>query len=98
MRILKFPIEICKSQNIRAANAQLTPMCVQMQGDQPTLWAMAHEMSDANANWLPLELAIVGTGHAAEHLARLHYISTVQQGGFVWHVFANRSSLAIATK
>jgi hypothetical protein len=60
-------------------------LCVQMQGVTPCLWAEVDTASDVEQR----AIDIYGTGHPLPHYMNEHhhYIGTVQQGGFVWHVY-----------
>lgn len=58
----------------------------QVQGDTPCLWALI----ETDNSLVQRQFYVVGTGQNLDALpiTRLtQYIGTVQQGGFVWHLF-----------
>ena len=57
-------------------------LCVQMQGDVLTLWAMVDEDAPTEIR----RFVVAGTGHPLPAVLG-HYLGTVQPGVFVWHVF-----------
>lgn len=77
--IWKFPLTV-GAQVIEMPD-DATLLTAQMQYRTPMLWAKV------NPNLLTRRrrIVVVGTGHAAPDDAR--YISTFQDGSFVWHVF-----------
>lgn len=87
-RIFKYPLMVVDQQTImmpRGADI----LCVQMQGEVPTLWAVVDP--DWNGHPAPEEartINIYGTGNPMRDPMGL-YIGTVQQfsGALVWHVF-----------
>jgi hypothetical protein len=60
-------------------------LTVQMQGNQPCLWALV----DQNAPKVTYHFTIVGTGWeiGVADAGGIEYIGTFQTGSFVWHVF-----------
>lgn len=56
-------------------------LSIQMQGNQPTLWALA----DLSAPMEDRRFEIVGTGWIVGE--GFHHIATYVDGPFVWHVF-----------
>lgn len=79
--IWKFPLhpsDVSEINMPRGANV----LCVQMQGELPTLWA---EVNTAALN-VTRTFAVYGIGHPL-HVGARSYIGTVQDGPFVWHVY-----------
>ena len=62
------------------------PLSVQLQRGEVCLWILV----DPKANRFPVQIQIIGTGHLFEPDEAGEYLGTVQQGDFVWHVFAKR--------
>lgn len=60
----------------------LTPLTVQLQNDVPTLWAIV----DPNERKVKRRLYIYGTGHTIDPYVK-QSVGTIQQNGFVWHIF-----------
>lgn len=82
--IYKYPLLLTDSQILHLPSSA-KPLSAQLQGDQLCLWA---EVED---EWNPgkeVVISIVGTGHPIPPGA-VNYLGTVQQGPFVWHVYAN---------
>lgn len=82
--IWKYPLALQDTQHlIMPRGAEL--LAVQMQGEHLILWALA------NPHGIPVKraIAILGTGQrvSAESVSPTQYIGTVQEGGFVWHIF-----------
>lgn len=79
--IWKFPLDV-RSQHLSIPmGAKL--LTAQLQGAAITLWALC----DPAAALMSVEVVVVGTGWQV-NVDGLTYIATVQQGAFVWHVFA----------
>jgi hypothetical protein len=55
----------------------------QMQRGNLHIWAIV----DTNAPAEPRTFCIHGTGHPLPHAINRKYLSSVQDGNFVWHVF-----------
>ncbi|TFH10743.1 MAG: hypothetical protein E4H07_04955 [Nitrosomonadales bacterium] len=79
--ILKFPLEFTEEQTILVPK-DATFLSVQMQKDKLCLWAECVVNSDLEKR----TVEILGTSHIFEFAAR-KYISTVQDGIFVWHIY-----------
>ncbi len=70
------------------------PLCVQMQGETPTLWMLVEpENSPCSCT-----VRVVGTGHTAEGLYVDDYAGTFQlmDGALVFHVFVDQATQPIA--
>lgn len=64
-------------------------LSVQMQGDVICFWAKV----DTDGMSVPVEFFIFGTGwKLPENIAELKHFGTVQDEGFVWHVYAPASA------
>lgn len=57
-------------------------LCVDYQGDKLQLWALV----DTNMPVKKELIEIFGTGQEMPEIQRV-YLSTVQKGGYVWHIF-----------
>lgn len=83
--IYKYPLDLVDSQ-ILVLPSSAKPLSVQLQGGLICLWA------DVPAGQFIVEkevvISIVGTGHTIPPGA-VNYLGTVQQGQFVWHVYAS---------
>lgn len=82
--IYKYALLLTGSQTLLLPSSA-KPLSVQLQGEQLCLWA---EVGD---EWNPgkeVVISIVGTGHPIPPGA-VNYLGTVQQGQFVWHVYAS---------
>lgn len=83
--IYKYPLVIKDTQFV---TMQYTSeiLSVQMQNGQPVLWAMVETEDD---DMIKREIIIKGTGHDIPdmELNRMRYITTIQDGRLVWHVF-----------
>lgn len=85
--IYKYPLTLTDRQQIKLPrDAQI--LDVQIQGHQLMLWALL----DGNATPRPRDVCVVGTGREASHVDGMDHVATVQAGGFVWHVFAEKSA------
>lgn len=62
-------------------------LCAQIQDDKIVVWI--HFDEECETKLIKMHFSVVGTGHPIVKLrsSRIKYISTVQQGEFVWHVF-----------
>lgn len=79
-KIYKYKLDLQDTQIINAPIVK--PLCVQKQGDELVLWA---EVDTAKDNEI-FQVTIVGTGHSVPTDAG-EYLSTVQDGYYVWHVY-----------
>ncbi len=62
-------------------------LSLQVQGNMPMLWILIDD-TVANENRQTRRFTFVGTGHEVDkELLEGQYIGTVQQDGFVWHLF-----------
>lgn len=84
--IYKYLLLLTDSQILHLPSSA-KPLSVQLQGEQLCLWA---EVPPAGQFVVEKEvvISIVGTGHPLPPGA-VHYLGTVQQGQFVWHVYAS---------
>lgn len=79
-RIWKYPLKLTPMQVIDVP----TPckvLSAQIQNGEICLWII-HEGGDL----VQLDIYIVGTGHVVSPEAESH-LGTIQQDGFVWHIF-----------
>lgn len=82
MTIYKYPIEITDSQAVLIpVDAKL--LTVQIQNEKLCLWAMFDEKKHISKL---RTIEVFGTGNLIPPGNRV-YISTVQDGVFVWHIF-----------
>lgn len=83
--IWKFPLRVDDEQIVTMPdNAHI--LCVQMQADEPHLWALVDPEKPPRER----KILISGTGHMREDLDGLvNYIGTFQMygGGIIFHVF-----------
>lgn len=82
--IYKYPLLLTDSQ-IMWLPLSAKPLSVQLQGEQLCLWA---EVNAGSSGQKQVVISIVGTGHPIPPGA-VNYLGTVQQGQFVWHVYAS---------
>lgn len=82
--IYKYPLELTDNQLLTLPSSA-RPLSVQLQGDQLCLWA---EVNTGVGGLKDAVISIVGTGHEIPRGA-VHYLGTVQQAAFVWHVYAS---------
>lgn len=80
--IYKYPIKVTDVQEVKMPfGAKI--ICAQLQNEVVTLWA---ECETFNSN-TSRTIEIFGTGHQIDGQYSRTYVGTVQQGGFVWHVY-----------
>jgi hypothetical protein len=82
MMIHKYPLQYAADQDVTMpAHAEI--LDVQLQGNELQLWARVSTMNT------PVKRRILmrGTGHEVPAPGEAKYISTVQEGRFVWHFF-----------
>jgi hypothetical protein len=58
-------------------------LSVQEQAGELTAWALVNSEQARE----PVVFRVCGTGGPAEDVGAGYFISTVQMGGFVWHIF-----------
>lgn len=62
-------------------------LSLQLQGSAPTIWVLINDEL-SNEYQQTRRFRFVGTGHEInEQLLNGHYIGTIQQDIFVWHLF-----------
>lgn len=83
--VWKFPLTPHVQEQSISMPYGAKPLCVQMQGETPTLWALVDP--DAAKNFRPV--LMFGTGHPVSPVVEHgQYIGTVQDPmGYVWHYF-----------
>lgn len=59
-------------------------LSIQNQNDKICIWAIIDPSQKIIHEY---ELLIVGTGHQLPDLTQYTYLSSIQQGSFVWHLF-----------
>lgn len=89
--IHKFPLKLIDRQTFNI-DGRFEPLSVQLQGEgtvseQLCMWAL-RTVEDSQVKESVVDIIIVGTGHTAE-MYKHSFVSTVQWGSFVWHIFAN---------
>lgn len=81
--VYKYELMVADSQDVKMPIGA-TILCAQMQRDELCLWAAvdaaAGPVGDRRIN-------VIGTGHGYDGALTGEYISTVQAGPFVWHIF-----------
>lgn len=84
--IYKYPLQLTESQ-VLSLPSSAKPLSVQLQGDQLCLWA---DVPPSGRFVVEKEvvISVVGTGHPIPPGA-VNYLGTVQQGNFVWHIYAS---------
>lgn len=80
--IHKHPLLITDKQTIRVPETAHL-LCAQLQGGQICIWAEG----ETEQPYADVDIYIFGTGHKMPYTAWLTYLSTVQVGGLVWHVY-----------
>lgn len=58
-------------------------LTAQMQRDEPCIWAEVNQ----EARHVPRHFRVVGTGNPIPAGVALTYVTTFQQGQFVWHLY-----------
>ena len=81
--IFKYPVSLGEFE--RALPKDRRILSVQMQGDNPCLWAMV----DSSSEIQKVKFIVRGTGHEFEPNTTQSYIGTFQMagGGLIWHLF-----------
>ena len=80
--IYKYPLNMLDEQTIIIPENHKI-LCVHMQGQTPCMWAMV----DPNKTNISLKILVYGTGTPIVDPEMLSYISSIQIGFFVWHIF-----------
>lgn len=80
--IFKYPLDVVDTQVIKLPKGA-DPFTAQFQSDQLCIWAAV----DTDAELEDREFRIIGTGQPLDLSGVFRYLSTVQQGSFVWHIF-----------
>lgn len=85
--IWKYPLQVTDLQTLEIPQgAQI--LSAQIQSGQLTLWALV----DTSNPCEKVKIEVVGTGNPIDDsFSDRKYISTVQMGPFVWHVFQRLS-------
>ncbi len=83
--VWKFPLRVSDSQTIKMP-AGTSILCVQVQNDQPCIWAL---VPNTEAVLVSQTILMAGTGHNRPDLLGKNYIGTFQlnEGVLVFHVF-----------
>jgi hypothetical protein len=80
--ILKYPLTTWNPQEVSMpAGAEV--LCLQMQQDVPTLWALCDPAASSETRVFERH----GTGWQIDDADKLKYVGTAQDGPFVWHIF-----------
>lgn len=83
MKIYKYVLSKASTQLVHMPiNAQI--MDIQMQGGNPTMWAMVAPESEM----IDVRIDMYATGEPLLD-SDSQYLATVQDGDFVWHFFIN---------
>lgn len=84
--IYKFPLGVTDEQDIEMpAGAKI--LSAQLQHDRICIWALCEKHEEVKQT---RSIRVFGTGNSIsldDRMFKLEYISTVQMGPFVWHVF-----------
>ena len=86
--IYKYPLEIGSTSHITMPKYAKI-LCVQMQHNVPTIWALHHDEA-AEPDYETRTFRVVGTGELVPddyNEDKAAYIGTVQDGQYVWHIF-----------
>ena len=91
-RIFKYELEIIEEQTI---DLPLSPIFISVmaQEDQVVLYALVDDEKETRPN----VIRIVGTGNPFMDYDECVYLGTVQQYGYVWHIFSKRVEVNNAT-
>jgi hypothetical protein len=81
LSIYKYHLDIVDKQILSILKGQI--LCVQFQEQNLCLWVLG----DPNLPTVLEVITIKGTGHPCGNDVLGDYIGTVQNSGFVWHVF-----------
>jgi len=84
MVVYKYPLHIGPGSIDMPVGA--VPLSVQMQGNDPCLWAWVDERADIESR----DYIVLGTGHLApDDVDASQYVGTFQQAGgaLIWHLF-----------
>lgn len=82
MRIYKYDLALTGTQTIQVPY-RFQPLSVQIQHNTIMLWALVDETDEFLSD---RKITIIGTGNPIDEPPGV-FIGTVQQNGFVWHVF-----------
>ena len=81
--IYKYPVAIVDEFQLRLpVNAQV--LDIQMQHNVPVLWAIVNTTVKGHNT---RHFICRGTGHPIDPVQIIRHVSTVQDGGFIWHFF-----------
>ena len=85
--IFKYPVPIQGDIAYATMPKYAKILCVQMQNDVPTIWALHTDHPEPD--YETRKFRIVGTGHqiSDDFETKSAYIGTVQDGSLVWHIF-----------
>jgi len=83
-KIYKYTIILAEYQTIQVPKGA-TILCAQMQNDN--LWVWAEVDTNPERETEDRDIYVYGTGHEMYYDIPQRYISTVQDRGFVWHVY-----------
>ena len=94
-KIYKYDIQIKELQTLKLpVGSKILKLGNKVGNNVISLWAM---VNSREPNYLPLEIAVVGTGNVVEYNFEdiYEYVDTViMDNQFVWHVYANKEQLA----
>jgi len=83
--IHKFKLELIQIQEVVSPPMEF--LSVQYQNNDITVWAVV----DTDIEESKTTFKIVGTGRPFPDRNSWHYVGTVQQDTFVWHIFSKRN-------
>jgi len=85
--VLKYPLTLTEQQTL-AIPHHARILSAQIQREKLCVWALVDPLRRNETE--SRQVVICGTGHSVDEMVPLSYdfIDTVQQGAFVWHVFA----------
>ena len=85
MKIWKFELTKERTQLVKMPEKSEI-MDIQMQNGKPVMWALVNPESKN----IEVKINMYGTGwETRENTSKDEYLSTVQDGKFVWHFFMN---------
>lgn len=80
MNIFKYPVEIGEFSHQMPVGAKI--LTAALQNGEPQMWAIVDKSQPVEER----KFQVIGTGHEFD-LSDKRFISTFQQGPFVWHLF-----------
>ena len=93
-KIYKFELKVIGEQTIKVPtvfNQSTDILSVQVQHGVLYVWIQVFMANNNPEDQIEKEIKfyIYGTGHSIPNYNSMKYLQSVQQGGFVWHVFTD---------